>query len=153
MFLRNASRYPDGKVRSLVEFAVQRIPVYDEHICVTVQDAVRYPIAGWAYRGMAEWSGAKCSRWIVEVNIGKPQAFPCDNVCKYYENHIPIEHPYGGACSPVIVYQNWREAVVGIAAHELHHIYQFQNKLPGTEIECERQAERVLKAYRARQAR
>lgn len=57
--------------------------------------------------------------------------------------------PYGGNKSPVIVFNDWREALVGIAAHEFHHIRQFQNKARCVEAYCERAAAEALARYRA----
>lgn len=60
--------------------------------------------------------------------------------------------PYGGMKSPVIVYHDWREALVGIAAHEFHHIRQFQNKARCVEAYCERAAAEALARYREKMA-
>lgn len=56
--------------------------------------------------------------------------------------------PYGGKKSPVIVYNDWREALVGIAAHEFHHIDQFQRNARRVEAYCERAAAAALERYR-----
>jgi hypothetical protein len=60
-----------------------------------------------------------------------------------------IRHPYGGKRSPLIVCNNWREALVAIAAHESRHIYQFQHNKRRSEVDCERFAARALERYRA----
>lgn len=69
---------------------------------------------------------------------------------KVYEVlHTTEKVPYGGKRSPVIHYRNWREALVGVAAHEFKHIEQFQTKKPAAEWQCERAAFNALERYRA----
>lgn len=56
--------------------------------------------------------------------------------------------PYGGKGSPLIEMRDWREGLVGLAAHEFCHIHQFQNNLPRSEVHAERAALKRLMAYR-----
>lgn len=56
--------------------------------------------------------------------------------------------PYGGKGSPLIIVEDWMEALVSLAAHEFNHIYQFQNNLPCSEVECEKAADHALQLYR-----
>lgn len=57
-------------------------------------------------------------------------------------------HPYGGKRSPLIMYNNWREALVGVSAHEARHVYQFRTGKRVSEVDCERFALKRLEAYR-----
>jgi hypothetical protein len=65
---------------------------------------------------------------------------------------VKQDHAYGGKGSPVMEYRDWREWLVALAAHEFNHIYQFQNKLPGSEVACEKRAASALERYRASKA-
>jgi hypothetical protein len=67
-------------------------------------------------------------------------------------HYIYVPHAYGGKGSPVMEHRNWREWLVALAAHEFNHIYQFQNKLPGSEVACEKRAASALERYRASKA-
>ncbi len=67
---------------------------------------------------------------------------------KWFQLMLIKEHPYGGYSSPLITYNDWKEAIVGVAAHEFQHICQFYGHLPASEVECEQTALRVLEAYR-----
>lgn len=58
-------------------------------------------------------------------------------------------HPYGGKRSPLIVMQDWREGLVGLAAHEARHIHQFRHRKPVSEVDCERFAAKRLEEFRA----
>lgn len=73
-----------------------------------------------------------------------------DGVLEHWlERRIVTKVPYGGKKSPLITFTSWQEAMVGIAAHEFHHIHQFQNKLRCAERYCERAAAEALERYRA----
>lgn len=61
----------------------------------------------------------------------------------------PVEHPYGGKSSPLIVVNNWQEALVAVAAHEARHIHQFRHRKPLSEVDCERFAAKRLAEFRA----
>lgn len=67
----------------------------------------------------------------------------------WLEREVKTEAPYSGKKSPVIEYHTWQEAMVAVAAHEFHHIHQFQNKLRCAERYCERAALEALERYRA----
>jgi hypothetical protein len=67
-------------------------------------------------------------------------------------------HPYGGKSSPLIEMQDWREALVAVAAHEARHVQQFQARARGmrtplSEVDAERHAAKRLDAYRRQGAR
>jgi hypothetical protein len=40
------------------------------------------------------------------------------------------------------------EGLIAIAAHEFHHIWQFQSATPRSEVEAEKAALRTLEVYR-----
>jgi hypothetical protein len=67
---------------------------------------------------------------------------------RWMEKRIATEHPYGGKRSPLIEMQDWQEGFIALAAHEFHHINQFQNNLPRSEVECEKAALATLTLYR-----
>jgi hypothetical protein len=94
----------------------------------------------------------------VVLRIGHARDFPHSNmmyewVRKRDKDRRWLEkrekHPYGGKSSPLIVMNTWQEGLLALAAHEFHHIWQFQNKRPKSEVECEKVAAAALKAYRA----
>ena len=62
-------------------------------------------------------------------------------------------HPYGGKGSPEIVVNDWREALVAVAAHEARHVWQGQRKRAGkrqqmSEVDAEKHAAKRLTEYR-----
>lgn len=59
-------------------------------------------------------------------------------------------HPYGGKRSPLIEMQDWREALVAVAAHEARHHYQMSHRKPMSEVDAEKHAAKVLARYRSR---
>lgn len=66
-----------------------------------------------------------------------------------------VRHPYGGKGSPLIEHQDWREALIAVAAHESRHIQQFQarargKRTPLSEVDCEKYAAKRLAEYRVR---
>lgn len=66
----------------------------------------------------------------------------------WLERRVVERHPYGGKRSPFIEVNDWREALVAVAAHEARHIYQFQHGKPKSEVDAERFAAKRLAAYR-----
>lgn len=81
MRFRNTSRYPEARVRELVEFGMRGVNTAG--LAVNVKNA-----ANCAYRGMAYQQAPRCSptaklsavRYLVTIGIGKPERFPCDNM-------------------------------------------------------------------------
>lgn len=65
---------------------------------------------------------------------------------------VVVKQPYGGKRAPLIEYRDWREGLVGLAAHEARHIHQFRHNKPHSEIDCQRFAAAALKRFRAVQA-
>lgn len=64
------------------------------------------------------------------------------------QHRVVVTQPYGGKRSPVVTYNDWREALVGVAAHEFRHIHQFRRKKRASESDCERFAAKALERYR-----
>ncbi len=60
----------------------------------------------------------------------------------------PRRHPYGGQRSPLITMNDWREALVAVAAHEARHIRQYQAKARRSEVDAEQYAALRLAEYR-----
>jgi hypothetical protein len=154
MFLRNNSRYDDDEVKALVHFAAKHLPIDHHGVCINVKNCLRGPFAGRAYDGVPVISDApRSARWLVTIRIGIETEFPFDNVWAYPKRRggktVLVQHAYGGIGSPKIVYNDWREGLVGVAAHELNHVRQFMNGSPRSEVRCERAALRVLQAWRA----
>lgn len=142
MLLKNTSRYPTEEVRRLLEYAADGFDL--RRVAVHVRNCGRGAYAGRAYFSVPYISSAaKPATRLVVLRIGSPQAFPSSNFIK------KLGHPYGGKSSPLIEMDNWREGLVALAAHEFCHIHQFQNNLSGSEVRCERAAEKRLNAYRS----
>lgn len=65
------------------------------------------------------------------------------------ERWRPLERrPYGGMRSPVVVFNSWQEALVGVLAHELRHHQQEAGGRPRSEAECEWAALRSIARMR-----
>lgn len=71
-----------------------------------------------------------------------------DNKVVRVDVGIPYRHPYGGQRSPLIVVNDWREALVVVAAHEARHMAQHARGKPASEVDAERFAAKRLEAYR-----
>jgi hypothetical protein len=141
MFLRNTSPYPDEEVRALVKLAARD---YDlRYVCVNVKGSKTVGYAGYAYRTVprAYSNAPRTAKRLVTIRVGLASHFPSTR-----------SQPYGGKRSPLMTYHDWREALVAVAAHEFHHILQFQNKMPCAEYRCELAAQRALERYREQQA-
>lgn len=66
----------------------------------------------------------------------------------WLERREEFRQNFGGKQSPSITYQTWQEGLVGLAAHELTHIFQYQARLAMKESTCEYQAARAIERYR-----
>jgi hypothetical protein len=132
--VRNTSRYPSAEVRSLVAFATAEIDM--SGVCVNVKNSRRYACGGYAYDGVPEISNAPAgSAYLVTIRLGGPERFPASLP------HRKRSGPREFAC--------WREALVGIAAHEAKHIEQYRLGQPRSEVVCEQFEARALARYRA----
>lgn len=137
MYLRITSKHPKEEVEDLIRFAAE--PYDLRRVCVNVKNSQH------AYRGRAysrvprAYSNApRSAKRLVVIAIGNSERFPLTGP------------QYGGKKSPIIHYASWQEAMVGIAAHEFHHIRQFQNKARCVEAYCERASFEAIERYRAR---
>jgi hypothetical protein len=159
MFFKSTSKHPLQEIRGLVEFAALHSKADLSRTQVNVKNC-RHPIAGRAYFSVPRISKSSDpnARELVVLRIGRAKDFPHSNmmyewVRKGDKDRRWLEkrekHPYGGKSSPLIVMQTWQEGLLALAAHEFHHIWQFQNKRPKSEVECEKTADAALRAYRA----
>jgi hypothetical protein len=177
MYLRNTSRYPTSEVRSLIEFAVRGVNL--ARVAVHVKNTARgyAGMAYFTVPGMSSAHGG--ARSLITLRVGKAgfprdnmvtrvkwhpwttreavQGCPSTwafgmrthDGAQQFRAGEPIRHPYGGKRSPLIVVNDWREALVAIAAHEARHIHQHRRKKPLSEVDCERFAAKALERYRA----
>jgi len=140
MWIRNTSRYPTNEVRELLRFAAQLSDVHDVQVNVKNCSGA---YAGRAYPGIPAIARAHArANFLVTVRIGAPERFPKTNLVTEHrwkkttegttpdptcrtrirngvqEHEITTTHPYGGQASPFLEYQDWREALIAVAAHE-----------------------------------
>lgn len=138
LVIRNRSQYPTDEVKRLIRFAVK--PLDMRAVCIHVKNANNCPYRGLAYRGIPgpaveSLQGVPpSSDWLVTMAIGA-------------EDQFPHEFQYMKR-GPIITTDNWKEAVVTLAAHEGLHIEQFKENKPMSEIACEWFSQRMLDEYR-----
>lgn len=135
MKLKSTSHYPMDEVRELLAFAAKGIST--KHVAVHVRNT-RHPYYGRAYWGVPSISSAykTSAQYLVTIRIGKPDRFPLD--CKYPRLKT----------APEYTMQDWKEAMVMVAAHEFRHIHQYRQRKPRSEIDAEKWAFKRLLAYR-----
>jgi hypothetical protein len=134
MVVQNTSRYPTDEVERLVEFATGDLDM--DRVCVNVKNSQRYPYGGYAYLGVPEISNAPASsEYLITLRLGGPERFPFT--------------PPRRRGSPTLELGCWREALVAVAAHEGWHIQQYRQKLPRSEVACERFEALVIERFRA----
>lgn len=178
MILHNTSRYPDAEVERLVSFAMRDLD--HARLAVNVKNAsLAYRGRAYdGVPALSAKANTEAIDRLVTIGIGKPSLFPCDNVqtkvkwvelhperepafgfvreyrdetgATRYERRVVERHGYGGKTAPILVFHDWREALVSVAAHESRHIHQYQFSLRRSEVEAERFAEFRLAQYRAR---
>jgi hypothetical protein len=143
MYLKNTSRYDIEEIKDLLAYAADGFDL--NSVAVNVKNCSRGYV-GRAYESVPRIANVhtKATRLVI-IRIGSPGKFPLTNFM------TKKGHPYGGKRSPLIEMQDWREAMVAVAAHEFCHIHQFQNNLPRSEVQCERAAAKRLEAYRRNQ--
>lgn len=181
MRLHNTSRYPTDEVRRLVEFGTRGVETAGVAIhvknCAHPFRGRAYPSPP-ACSPTARLTGV---RYLITVGVGAPTCFPADNMVTrdrwvaipeaeahgradvrwswsrsrgtYAQRLVVERHPYGGKRSPFIEYRCWREALVGVAAHEARHVHQFRHGKPRSEVDCERFAAAAVERYRRAEAR
>jgi hypothetical protein len=136
MTLRNTSRYDTREVRELVRFATSEVDMRGVH--VNVKNANNTAFRGMAYIGVPFISNAPPKAdYLVTIGIGAEDHFPMSRIHRRMTSRWP-EYEMN----------NWREALVVVAAHEAKHIEQFKEDKPRSEIACEYFAARMLRRYR-----
>ncbi len=178
VILHNTSRYPAAEVERLVAFSMRDLD--HSRLAVNVKNSSRaYRGRAYdGVPALSAQAGDAAIDRLVTIGIGGPALFPCDNVqtkvkwvelhperepafgfvreyrdaagATHYERKVVERHGYGGKTAPVLVFHDWREALVAVAAHESRHIFQYQFDRPRSEVEAERFAEFRLTQYRSR---
>jgi hypothetical protein len=176
MKLHNTSRYPDADVSLLVAFAMQdidhsRLAVHVRNSSRAYRGRAYEGVPHISKRAL----DPEIDR-LVTIGIGAPSHFPCDNLQTRVrwvavrrdeaspgsllrrrrdrlgrvrtERQVIEQHGYGGKRSPVLVFHNWREALVSVAAHEARHIWQYQFDAPRSEVDAEQCAGSRLERFR-----
>lgn len=142
--IRNTSRYPADEVRQLVRFALQDVDVRGVHVNVKNSSG---PRRGRAYDGVPTISNAPPgAEYLVTIGIGGPEHFPYEDGSWTQRNGTPIKRR--GGRWPEETLEDWREALVSVAAHEGAHVEQFRNGLPRSEVRCHHFAAQMLRRYR-----
>jgi hypothetical protein len=174
--LHNTSRYPHSEVSLLIAFAMQEID--HSRLAVHVRNSSRaYRGRAYeGVPQLSKRAVDPEIDRLVTIGIGAPSRFPCDNVQTRVrwvplkrdddtaasvlrrrrdrlgrvrmERQVIEQHGYGGKRSPVLVFHNWREALVSVAAHEARHIWQYQTDAPRSEVDAEQCAGRRLALFR-----
>ncbi len=138
MIIRNTSIYPTPEVRELVKFATAEVDM--RRVCLKVKNS-RHAFRGMAYEGVPYASASPAStEYLVTVGIGAPRHFPKEDLVYSYKS---------GSRFPRYRFEDWREALVHLAAHEAKHIEQYKEGLSRSEVACEHFAVYVLNLYRA----
>lgn len=96
-------------------------------------------------------TNAEALRITATTNREIVQRMKKDYTFAFYERTYE-RHGYGGKSSPQIIYNNWREALVGVTAHEGWHIVQFRKHLKLSEVACEHEAAAAINLYRQQYA-
>jgi hypothetical protein len=118
MWIRNTSRYPDRKVRELVEFATRDIDMTG--VCVNVKNG---ELAGGAYNGVPEMSNAPpAAEYLITLRLGNGrERWPLGPINYHFKTP---EQTGPRNRFPFFVCLDWQEWLVKLAAHEAMHIEQ-----------------------------
>src|SRR5215471_14635649 len=139
MTFKNTSRYPKEEVRRLIAFALRNID--HREVAVHVKNR-RNAVSGRAYRTIPWLSPFRRNpklRYLITVSIGAASTFP------FTARYVRRKSDKGW---PLVEHRDWREGLVGVAAHEAQHIKQFQFKMPISEQEAERVEFKRIAEYR-----
>ena len=140
MILKNTSSFLTAEVRQLVTFALRNMDT--RKLAVHVKNS-RNAYGGRAYKRVPYMSKSYGkAKELITVRIGKPDKFPTTNKLR------DRDYGYGGKGSPIITYGTWQEAMIGVTAHEGHHIVQFRHNWPLSEVECEKVAAKRLEEWK-----
>lgn len=175
MKLKSTSRYPIEEIRRLVLFGFGDID--HKNVAVNVKNS-RYAYAGRCYFVVPCMSPVEADHLVVirigspdkfpadnmVESVSWKRLKPGDKYEnlqvrskmkriggveeRWFEKRTTTKHPYGGKSSPLVEFADWKESMVGLAAHEAMHLQQFRSDSPKSEVECERYALARLKAYR-----
>jgi hypothetical protein len=145
VWIRNTSRYPDAKVRELVEFATRDVDMTG--VCINVKNG---ELAGGAYNGVPEMSNApRRAEYLITLRLGNGrERWPLGPVNYHFKRP---EETGPRNRFPFFVCCDWQEWLVKLAAHEAMHIEQFREGATCSEIECEEFAVDVLDRFRNRE--
>src|SRR5690348_9908001 len=145
-WIRNTSRYPDARVRRLVQFAAEGIDM--DRVCVNVKNGA---LGGGAYNGVPEISNApRASDYLVTLRLGNGrERWPLGPVNYHFKRP---EEAGPRNRFPFFVCHDWEEWLVKLTAHEAMHIEQFKQDLTCSEIACERFAVAKLEEFRSLRA-
>jgi hypothetical protein len=141
-FFNHTSR-PDSEVLPLFEMAASRFPT----VTGTIKAHFRACPGGTINRKRLFGGRTNCRTWIkVRVDFEGDFPYACDKLAYFPQHEIPVA-PY--------VLNDWREAVIHVAAHEFAHC-----TVPGRtwrksrkEVYCENRATEVLEYYRTQEAK
>lgn len=110
----NESRYPTDEVEALVRFALSDLDVKGKKLLAYVGDNRTRQFRGWGGRGDPNrrphvWDIKRKfgAHYVAEVRIGRPGGFP---ITPFRRNGVLYD------------YMDWREALVGVMAHEATHV-------------------------------
>lgn len=142
MTFKNTSKYPDDEVRSLVTFALRNID--HRKVAVHVKNLSHGFARGRAYQSIPYMSPLarrkhRRMRYLITIGIGAEKYYPYTGRYRGHDNDPNW---------PLVEHRDWREGLVGVAAHEAQHIKQFQCKMPISELEAERVEAKRLVEYR-----
>lgn len=176
MRVLNETGHADTEVRNLVAFACKGINMARVMVVVTGSGGAAQ--SGRVYREVPDWSFAWSLETVdrlVIVSIAAEDRYPTDNMhlcsgwvdvqerdredrCGPYRSHhgqlqrwsrMAEMRPRFGGDSPRIDYRDWREGLVGLAAHQACHIDQYNHHIRSSDEDAERFAATRVIAYRA----
>jgi hypothetical protein len=177
MFINSTSNYPSDTINNLIVFATSGVDTTGVVFNVKNSKHPYAGRAYKGVPAISPFSRDPANKYLVVLRIGKNEWFPQDNIVTktrwspitedeyyaantnvsktytkdgrtIYKRAITVTHAYGGVHSPVIRVNDWKEALVALAAHEARHIHQFRYSLPLSEVDCEKFAYRALSRYR-----
>ena len=180
MLIHSTSKYPEQTVRNLVVFATAHVDTTGVVFIVKNSKFAFAGMAYMGVPNISPFKRDPSNKYLVTVRIGDEKHYPRTNMVvkrvwkkatreeflaepsvhrhrvtargkDVYERCEIQRHPYGGVSSPLIEMNDWKEALIAVAAHEARHIHQFRNRLPASEIDCERFAAETIQRYREAQ--
>lgn len=108
MLTQITANYPKEEVRKLLHYAARCVERFDHrHVIVKVKNSSYGSAHGRAYPGLYSTQDVKRgAKYLVTILLGD-------------------QFPMQVTKRPPVVYQNWREGLVFVAAHEFAHIRDF----------------------------